>query len=398
MDEFVKTFSADLVEQLASMYGSPLYVYSEKIIRQRARIVKKTFEGINLFPTFACKANNNPNLIRILKDEGFGTDVVTLGEYHASKMAGILDEMIVWNGNGKCINEMSVLSNVRYVNVDSIEELERWKKISTRTGQIPELFLRINPDVDPKTHPHISTGLKKNKFGIPIDMVDTALQKARNSNLKIVGFHVHIGSQITDFEPFAEAISQVVELSKRYDFGKINIGGGWGINYKDKELDLSQYQRTVVPLLRDFEEVVVEIGRYIVGPAGVLILKVEYVKRTHEKVFIVVDGGMNVLVRPAMYGAFHGIQVLNPEKEDKIEVDVVGPLCESGDILAKHLMLEIPKEGSYILIENAGAYGFSMASNYNSTLRPAEVLITEDGEPRLIRKRETFEDLFRTIV
>ncbi|WP_290853343.1 diaminopimelate decarboxylase [Fervidobacterium sp.] len=390
--------SEELVQELSSSYGTPLYVYFERIIRERARSVLGIFNGINIFPTFACKANNNPNLLRILKEEGFGTDIVTLGEYYASKLAEIPDERIVWNGNGKSLKEMSLLSKVRYINVDSIEELERWKDVASKFDNIPELFLRINPDVDSKTHPYISTGLKKNKFGIPIEMVERALKIVKTSNLELVGFHIHIGSQITDVDPFYEALGQTVELSKSYGFRKINIGGGWGINYKDKELNLSKYREEIIPLLKDFEEVVLEIGRYIIGPAGVLILKVEYVKKTDAKTFVVVDGGMNVLIRPAMYGAFHGVRVFSSECDEKVEVDVVGPLCESGDVLATQRMLEIPKEGSHILIENAGAYGYAMASNYNSTLKPAEVLIAENKEPKLIRRRETYDDLFRTIV
>ncbi|AFG34562.1 diaminopimelate decarboxylase [Fervidobacterium pennivorans DSM 9078] len=390
--------SEELVQELSSSYGTPLYVYFERIIRERARSVLGIFNGINIFPTFACKANNNPNLLRILKEEGFGTDIVTLGEYYASKLAEIPDERIVWNGNGKSLKEMSLLSKVRYINVDSIEELERWKDVASKFDNIPELFLRINPDVDSKTHPYISTGLKKNKFGIPIEMVERALKIVKTSNLELVGFHIHIGSQITDVDPFYEALGQTVELSKSYGFRKINIGGGWGINYKDKELNLSKYREEIIPLLKDFEEVVLEIGRYIIGPAGVLILKVEYVKKTDAKTFVVVDGGMNVLIRPAMYGAFHGVRVLSAEQNEKVEVDVVGPLCESGDVLATHCMLEIPREGSYIVIENAGAYGYAMASNYNSTLKPAEVLMTENNEPKLIRRRETYDDLFRTII
>ncbi|WP_448385087.1 diaminopimelate decarboxylase [Fervidobacterium sp.] len=392
------SLTKELVQELAISYGTPLYVYFERIIRERARIVMGIFNGINIFPTFACKANNNPNLLRILKEEGFGTDVVTLGEYYASKLAEIPDGRIVWNGNGKSLKEMPLLSKIRYVNVDSVEELERWKDVASKVGKVPELFLRINPNVNPNTHPYISTGLKKNKFGIPIEMIEEALKKVKTSNLELVGFHIHIGSQITDVEPFYEALSQTVELSKRYGFRKINIGGGWGINYQGKELDLSKYREVIIPLLKDFEEIVLEIGRYIIGPAGVLILKVEYVKKTDAKTFIVVDGGMNVLIRPAMYGAFHNVRILSPAQDERVEADVVGPLCESGDILATHCMLEIPREGSYIVIENAGAYGYAMSSNYNSTLKPAEVLITENDESKLIRRRETYEDLFRTII
>jgi len=382
----------ELVKELSISYGTPLYVYFERIIRERAKIVMDIFNGINIFPTFACKANNNPNLIKIMYDEGFGTDIVTLGEYHASKLAGVPDEKILWNGNGKTSEEMAILSKVRYVNVDSFDEFERWKEIKKR----PELFLRINPDVDPKTHPHISTGLKKNKFGILLEDVKRELDKSEIRNM-ISGFHIHIGSQITDVEPFRQAISQVVEISKKYGFSKINIGGGWGISYEEKELDISEYKKSIVPLLQGFEQVILELGRYIVAPAGALILKVEYVKKTSDKTFVVVNGGMNLLIRPTLYNAYHGIKVFESSDEKRV-VDVVGPLCESGDVIAINRTIEVPRVDSYVVIENVGAYGYSMSSNYNSTLRPAEVLITEEKKPRLIRRRETIEDLFRTVI
>lgn len=384
----------ELIEDLSYTYGTPLYLYFEKIIRERTESVKNVFSEVNIFPTFACKANNNPRLLNIISSEGFGMDVVTLGEYHASKLAGVPDEKIVWNGNGKSLEDMSLLAKVGYINIDSVEEFERWKESSIQSNA--SFFLRINPNVDPKTHPHISTGLKKNKFGIPIEYVKKVLKDSKYRNM-ISGFHVHIGSQITDVEPFREAIYQVVKLSHRYDFSKINIGGGWGINYCGTELDLEEYRKVVTPLLKDFEEVVLELGRYIIAPASVLILKVEYVKKTQDKVFVVVDGGMNMLIRPVLYNAHHNLIVLEPTTE-KVVADIVGPLCESGDVIATDREIWLPRVGSYILVENVGAYGYSMTSNYNTTSRPAEVLITAKNEERLIRRRETFDDLFRLIV
>ncbi|MGQ9856463.1 MAG: diaminopimelate decarboxylase [Fervidobacterium sp.] len=394
MEILERTEMKELISKLGKTYGTPLYVYFEEVIRERARLVKSVFEGINLLPTFACKSNNNPNLIKILYEEGFGTDIVTVGEYYASKMADVPDEMIVWNGNGKSIEDMNELSNVRYVNIDSFEEYEHWMAFKRQYGSVPDFFLRVNPNVDAKTHPHISTGLKKNKFGINIDYVSKILEK---SNHNITGLHTHIGSQITSVEPFEEAISQVVELSRKYNLRKINIGGGWGINYNGSELDIVEYKNRIIPLLKDFEEVIIEIGRYIIAPAGILLLQVEYVKRTQEKTFVVVNGGMNTLLRPALYDAFHKIMVLNPTSEKNV-VDVVGPLCESGDVIAVQREIEIPEVGSLLLVENAGAYGYSMSNNYNSTLKPAEVLITQKGEAKLIRRRETYSDLFRTII
>ncbi|HOK87336.1 MAG TPA: diaminopimelate decarboxylase [Fervidobacterium sp.] len=382
----------ELIEEIAGTYGTPLYVYLEDEISDRIEKVGRVFEGINLLPTFACKANNNPNIIRLFSKEGFGTDIVSIGEYHASKLAFVEDQDIVWNGNGKTNQEMEFLdSRVGYINIDSAQEYERWKFHKHDAT----FFLRINPDVDPLTHHHISTGLKKNKFGVPVEEIDTILKD--HSGPKISGFHVHIGSQIVDVGPFEEAISMAVELSKKYGFSKIDIGGGWGIRYQDKELDIEEYRQRIIPLLKDFELVIFELGRYLVAPAGLLVTKVEYMKKTPTKTFVVVDTGMNTLIRPALYNAHHNVVVLDP-LEDYTTVDIVGPLCESGDMLAKNRGINLPKIGSYILFENTGAYGYSMSNNYNSFPRPAEVLINSaKREWTLIRRREEIEDLFRTV-
>ncbi len=384
-----------LIETIVKAYGTPVYVYSHEEILKRINTVKDVFGSINLFPTFACKANNNPRIIEIFKKHGFGVDIVSLGEYKACKLAGVDDKNIVWNGNGKSRKEIEILSKkVGYVNIDSEEEYEIWSEVVSNA----EFFLRTNPDVDVKTHPHISTGLKKSKFGIQIDEIDKILSQKK---LNISGFHVHIGSQITDVEPFEEAISKVVDLSKKYGFSKVNIGGGWGIKYKDKELDISEYKQRIVPYLKNFDKVIIELGRYLIAPAGLLVLKVEYVKKTRDKTFVVLDGGMNVLTRPAMYNAYHEINVLDPESSEKNTVDVVGPLCESGDIIAYERNLEIPKVGSYIIVRDVGAYGYSMSNNYNSMPRPAEVIVYEENGNfnfKLIRRREEIEEMFKTIV
>ncbi|MEN3042172.1 MAG: diaminopimelate decarboxylase [Fervidobacterium sp.] len=390
-------FSKKIVEEIANSYGTPLYIYSFEEIIKRINLVTDVFSGVNFLPTFACKANNNPRIIEVFGKQGFGTDIVSIGEYYASKMAGIDDGKIVWNGNGKSKKNMEYLGQkVKYINIDSLEEYERWTAIQTNA----EFFLRINPDVDPQTHPHISTGLKKNKFGIHLELLENTLKDKR---LKISGFHVHIGSQITHVEAFEEAISKVVELSKRYGFSKINIGGGWGINYKDDELNIDSYKKKIIPYLKSFDLVIFELGRYLIAPAGILVLKVEYIKRTPYKTFIVVDGGLNVLMRPAMYNAYHRVYVLEPYNNNSEEeiVDLVGPLCESGDILALERKLKIPKEGSFLVIEDVGAYGYAMSNNYNSMPRPAEILVTQNHnsfEAKLIRRCETLSDLFRNVI
>jgi diaminopimelate decarboxylase len=282
--------------------------------------------------------------------------------------------------------------DVRIINVDSFEEMEIWKELNPEGV---EYFIRVNPEVDAKTHPHISTGLKKHKFGIPLEDLDLFMERFGSMNVK--GLHVHIGSQITQVEPFVEAFDKVVRASERFGFEEINIGGGWGINYSGEELDLSSYREKVVPALKRFKRVIVEIGRYIVAPSGYLLLRVVLVKKRSNKTFVVVDGGMNTLIRPALYSAYHRVFVLGKQGKE-VRADVVGPLCESGDVIAYDRELPEVEPGDIIVVENAGAYGYTMSNNYNSTVRPAEVLVGEGGEISLIRRRETEMDIFKDVV
>ena len=381
----------EIFEKIAEKFGTPTYVYFADVLKERAQKVLKIFESLETLPTFAVKANGNPVLLRILKNAGYGMDVVTPGELIASELAGVSMNKIVWNGNGKTEEEMKffLLKGVKMVNVDSFEEMELWRKM--KACDI-DFFIRVNPDVDPKTHPHISTGLKKHKFGIPLNSLEDFLKKF--SDMNVVGLHVHIGSQITDVSPFVEALSKVIEASDKYGFKSINIGGGWGINYEGKELNLEEFKEKVIPLLKG-KKVIFEIGRYIIGPAGVLLLRVVRVKKGNKN-FIVTDGGMNTLIRPSLYSAYHNIKILG-RNEDVKKFDVVGPLCESGDILGIDRYLPEPEEGDLLIVENAGAYGFSMSNNYNSTLKPAEVLVDGD-RVYLIRKREGLDDLFRNVI
>ena len=381
----------EIFEKIAEKFGTPTYVYFADTIRKKARKVLEVFENLEVLPTFAVKANGNPVLLRILRDAGYGMDVVTPGELIASELAGVSMNKIVWNGNGKTEEEMKFFlsKGVKMVNVDSFEEMELWRKMKACDL---DFFIRVNPDVDPKTHPHISTGLKKHKFGIPLNSLEDFLKKF--SDMNVVGLHVHIGSQITDVSPFVEALSKVVEASDKYGFKSINIGGGWGINYEGKELNLEEFKEKVIPLLKG-KKVIFEIGRYIIGPAGVLLLRVVRVKKGNKN-FIVTDGGMNTLIRPSLYSAYHNIKILG-RNEDVKKFDVVGPLCESGDILGIDRYLPEPEEGDLLIVENAGAYGFSMSNNYNSTLKPAEVLVDGD-RVYLIRKREGLDDLFRNVI
>lgn len=383
----------DILEKIREKYGTPTYVYFEKEIKKRIEIVKNVYNGLNIKPTFALKANNNPVLLKIMKGNGFGADIVTYGEYKAAEMAGIQNENIVWNGNGKSIEEINILKDkVKYVNIDSFEEMHIWSKIKSENI---EFFLRVNPDIDAKTHPHISTGLKKSKFGIPLDKLDEFMKRFPDKRIK--GLHFHIGSQLTDVNPYIETYKIGKEISEKYGFKKINLGGGWGINYDGKELDTEEYKEKIIPLIKGYDEILVELGRYIMAPSGILLLTIVRVKKTELKTFVVTDGGMNNLLRPVLYNAYHE-PVFLELTDDEDTIDIVGPLCESGDKLVWDMKSKIPKEGSMVYLKNSGAYGFSMSNNYNSTLKPAEVLITENGDTKLIRKRETYGDLYKNII
>ncbi|ABR30904.1 diaminopimelate decarboxylase [Thermosipho melanesiensis] len=376
--------------EIMGKYETPFYLYFEKTLIERISMVKDVFKEANIFPTFAVKANNNPHLLKIIAKNGFGMDILGEGELHACKLANIPGEKIIWNGNGKTEKQKKVMKEygVNYVNIDSKEEFDLlWK-----TEESFNLFLRVNPDIDAKTHPYISTGLKSHKFGVSFNVAKDILKSG-----KITGLHLHIGSQITDVEPFKEAIEKTLELAKKYNIKHINIGGGWGISYnEEKELDLEKYKKEVIPFLSEFDMVINEIGRFIIAPAGVLVTKVILVKETENKTFVVVESGMNHLIRPALYNAYHEIEVLNNSLE-YIKADIVGPLCETGDFLAKDRKIKKVNTNDILIIKNTGAYGYSMSNNYNGTTRPAEVLVTVDGKDILIRRKETIDDLFRNI-
>ncbi len=369
-------------QKLANEFGTPLYVYDAQKIRKRIAKAKKVFEGLDAEIVFALKANNNPSLLKIMAAEEIGADVVSRGELLASKMAGM--KRILWNGNGKTHEDIVHFTNqgLDIVCVDSLQELPLWDGIDVIK------LLRVNPDVDAKTHPHISTGLRAHKFGVPIEKIEAVADR-------IDGLHLHIGSQITDVEPFLDAYSKALECAKKFGFKYIDLGGGWGIDYEGEELDIEKLQKGIGNLFSDFEgKLIAELGRYIIGPAGYLVTTVVSVKPS-EKIFVVTDAGMNALIRPVLYDAHHRIQVLSGTGKS-VTADVVGPLCESGDILARSRKIELPIPGTAIVFENAGAYGFSMANNYNGMPLPAEVLVDGDSV-KLIRRRQSIEELFTNV-
>jgi len=392
------------VKSLAERFGTPLYIYSQKTIERHVMAYKEAFKDINHIVCYAVKANSNLSILRLLKRLGCGADVISGGELFRAIRAGISPKKIVYAGVGKTEEEIreAIKAGILMFNVESPEELKEINRIAGAIKKKAPVALRVNPDIDAKTHPYISTGLRKHKFGIPIEeALENYLIASRMENIEIKGIHKHIGSQITDVLPFRDALKNILSLVKELDSKGIRIryidmGGGLGISYKDEEPPHpSELARAVKPLLKGMEAtLIVEPGRSIIGNAGILVTKVLYHKKTREKNFIIVDAGMNDLIRPTLYGAYHEIVPLRRQKTERIVADIVGPICESGDFFAKDREIEAPPKGEYLAIMSAGAYGFSMSSNYNSRPRPAEVLVN-GKKALLIRKRESYRDLLR---
>jgi len=393
---------------LARIYGTPLYVYSKKTVLRHIRAYKEAFRDFRHIVCYALKANTNGEIIRLLAKEGAGGDIVSGGELFRGLRAGIPANKIVYAGVGKTEEEirLSLKKKILMFNVESAEELKEINRVAQEMGVKAPIALRVNPDIDPKSHPYISTGMKEHKFGIPIeDALEYYKAAARMKNIEVVGVHKHIGSQLTELAPFVEALSRVLLLIERLEENGIrlkylDLGGGLGIPYKEGDdppnpEDLAAKLR---PLLKNRAReltLILEPGRSIVGSAGVLITRCLYLKKTSERNFVIIDAGMNDLMRPTLYGSHHEIlPVIKSPRRASIKADVVGPICESGDFLARGRELRGVKEGELLAVMSAGAYGMSMSSNYNSRPRAAEVLV--DGKKhRLIRRRETYRDLVR---
>lgn len=392
------------VSELAAAFGTPLYIYSYNTILRHFKAYDDAFDGVPHIICFALKANTNSTILRLLAKNGGGADIVSGGELFRALKAGITPGKIVYAGVGKTEEEIryALKSGILMFNIESEDEVYEIDRIARDMNVKAPIALRVNPDIDPETHPYIATGLKKHKFGIPID---DALEYYRSikrlKNLEIVGIHKHIGSQITKVSPFAEALRKILllldELARNgISIKYLDIGGGLGITYKDEVPPLPKdLARNLLPLLEGRKlTLIVEPGRSIVGNAGILVTKVLYLKKGEEKEFVIVDAGMNDLIRPALYGSYHHIQPVRKRKRKSIVADVVGPICESSDFLARDREIQQVHKGEYLAVMSAGAYGFSMSSNYNSRPRAAEVIV-KGKEYTLIRKRETYKDLIR---
>ncbi len=391
------------VEDLAKNFSTPLYVYSQHTLIDHYLKLKAAFSVINPLICYSVKANSNLSILKALIAQGAGLDIVSGGELFRAQKAVCPAQRIVYASVGKTDKEISAAigCGILFFNVESLAELKNINRIARGLNKITRVAIRINPDVEAKTHKYISTGKITNKFGIDLGSAyEILLLRAKFKNLNICGLHIHIGSQITQSAPFVEAIKKVSNFiqrlkSKGIVLEYLNIGGGLGIIYDHEAPQTAQiYAHEIIPLLKKTGlKIIMEPGRFIVGNAGILVVKVLYIKHTPKKKFIIIDGGMNDLIRPALYSAYHNIWPLT--KISKTEkADVVGPICESGDFLAKERLVAKVKEGDYLAVMSAGAYGFSMSSNYNSRLRPAEIMIN-GHKISVIRKRETFEDLIR---
>ncbi len=392
------------VQKIAEKVGTPFYLYSYHTLVRHFTVFDDAFKGIPHLVCYSAKANSNLTLLRLFVNLGGGVDVVSGGELYRAQKGGAAPEKIVFSGVGKREDEIedALRAGILMFNVESSQELQAINEVAGRIGKKAAIAIRVNPDIDPKTHPYISTGLKQNKFGIDILRAPAAYRLASQlPHLKIVGIDCHIGSQLVEVEPVVEALrrlKQLVEDLRKEGMGiqYLDLGGGLGITYEDEEPPHPiEYASTILEEIRGFGcTLILEPGRVIVGNAGVLVSKVLYTKENEEKRFVIVDAGMNDLVRPSYYGSYHQILPVKEEAREEVVADVVGPLCESSDFLAKGRKLPRFRSNELIAVMSAGAYGFSMSTNYNSRPRIAEVLVRDD-QMFVIRQRENYEDLIR---
>lgn len=392
------------LSRIAKEVGTPCYVYSHHTLVRHFRVYDSAFQNIPHIVAFAMKANSNLAVLRLMAKEGSGVDIVSGGELFRALKAGVPPGKIVFAGVGKKPEEIrdALKADILMFNVESSAELQAINDVAASMGVKARVALRINPDIDPKTHPYISTGLKKSKFGIAADRaIEEFKAAAAFSHIEVVGLHAHIGSQLTQVAPFVESLKKVLAMvqtlaEQGIPIRYLNIGGGLGITYSDETPpEPKDLAAAIFPLVRDLKCVLImEPGRVIVGNAGVLLTKVLYTKDGETKRFLIVDAAMNDLIRPSLYDAHHDIRPVyeNVARGAKETVDVVGPVCESGDFLAKDRVMPQMNAGDLMAVMSAGAYGFVMSSNYNSRPRVPEVLVHE-GQIHVIRARESYDDL-----
>jgi diaminopimelate decarboxylase len=392
------------ISRIAKEIGTPFYLYSYATLRQHFRAFDDAFNDVPHLTCFAMKSNSNLAILKLFALEGGGVDIVSGGELYRALKAGVDPKKIVYSGVGKTSEdiEYALQSRILMFNVESSQEILLLDEMAGRTGKKAAISIRVNPDIDPQTHPYISTGLRENKFGIDIrKALEEYTRVSGLKNLAVSGVSCHIGSQLTRLSPFVDALKKLKELIGQLkkigiSVSFLDLGGGLGITYDREEPPHPRDYAKAIKDELDIEDVtiILEPGRVIVGNAGILVTKVLYKKTTAEKSFIIVDAAMNDLIRPSLYGSFHGIEPVRVAGRRKIKADVVGPICESSDFLAKDREMDSFETGDLVAVMSAGAYGFSMSSNYNSRPRIAEVL--GKGEAyHVIRARESHEDLVR---
>jgi diaminopimelate decarboxylase len=393
------------LERIAEAVGTPAYVYSATALAEAYDAFEAAFAGVEHTLCYSIKSNMNLAVVRLLVRRGAGVDVTSGGELFRALRAGALPARIVYSGVGKTDAEIdaALAAGVRLFNAESRAELRRIDARAAAAGRIAPVAFRVNPDVDPKTHPYISTGLRTSKFGIPIADATSAYAEAKAlDHVRVVGVDCHIGSQLTSPEPFADALARVRALvlelrAAGHAISVVDVGGGLGVAYADDQSppSVAEYARVVREALDGLGcELVLEPGRSITAPAGVLLTRVLYEKTNEEKCFVVVDAAMNDLIRPALYQAYQKIEPVGPPRKQSRKVDVVGPVCESADFLARDRVLPAVERGDLLAVRSAGAYGFVMSSNYNGRCRAAEVLVRGDRFA-VVRERESYEDLVR---
>lgn len=389
------------IADIAKRFSTPFYLYSHRTIIDHYTKLKRAFSEVDPLICFSMKANSSLAVLRALVKKGAGLDIVSGGELYKAKRVGVDPKRIVYAGVGKTEKEITeaIRTDILFFNVESEEELALIDRVASRERRTVNIALRINPDIRPRTHRYITTGTKETKFGLGFDSAREIFERRHSYyNVRINGLHMHIGSQITEARPFVAALRKVLRFidANRLNVEWLNIGGGLGIVYaREKPQTAAQFARNILPLFKGRRfRLILEPGRFIAGNSGILVTKVLYTKRSGNKNFIIVDAGMNDLMRPSIYSAYHEILPVAKSAGYKVLYDVVGPICESGDFLGKNRRLAKPNQEDLLAVMGTGAYGFSMSSNYNARPRAAELMVIK-GRVYVIRRPERYEDLVR---
>lgn len=403
MDTIKKPFNPSLIKKITFRLGTPIFVYSEKIILNSIKAYKTAFSKTDTLFCYALKANSNKSLCSILARQGIGADIVSGGELFRALKAGFEPKKIIFSGVGKTEEELkyALKSNILMINVESFDELKVLEKTASALKKIAAFSIRINPDIDPHTHKFIATGKIGSKFGVSLKEAFLMYEYSKKSKfLNPVGLQVHLGSQIYSVEPYLMAMDVFLSVIKKLSLSGIHIkyidiGGGWGVDEIKGMKSPAILAKALNSRLKGLKgiKLIIEPGRSLMASSGILITKVLYQKKSGHKNFIIVDAAMNDFIRPALYGAKHPVYALSPNKKKNIRADIVGPVCESGDFLAQDIKLPQPNNGDLLVVGSVGAYGQSMSSQYNSRLRAPEVLLKDKSGYKLIRRRESHLDL-----